>query len=345
MPRRSRLSDGRKQPPRPFNQTPIEPNPPHTVYIHTVRLIPTSIFVIAIASILGCDRFITPLCYGPTEPPAPIANLHSLTPRLISGALPDRRTFHHLASLNVRTIISVDGAPPDVDAANAHNIRTVHIPVGYDGITAEQATQIIAAVRDSPGPVFIHCHHGQHRGPTAAALCMIALNDWTAEQSLNWMRTTARTGSQYAGLYDTVARFTPPTEAQLDAIDTAALPARAEPNDTVQTMLAIDRNFDNLKKIRKANWQLADDLKNQSLFADTQLLRDHFDHLRRQNPNAPADYREALNRSIVICEQMTVHLNWISNGRGSPEHFSENLETAYTTLRRTCITCHRAHRN
>lgn len=276
----------------------------------------------------------------------PITNLNQLAPRLYSGAEPvGDRAFAHLASLNLRTLISVDGAPPDVEAAAQHDIRVVHIPVGYDGITNEQSAAILAAYRASPGPVFIHCHHGQHRGPTAAALCAITDSAWTNDQALSWMRNVAHTGQQYAGLYDTVARFIPPTDAELDAVDTAALPSRAEPSDTVQTMLAIDRRFDRLKQIRKAGWQLPDELQDQTLSADTQLLRDHFDHLLRQHPNAPEDFREALEKSIKLSEQMTMVFGWKTARDSNSDELNMDLATSFDSLRRTCIACHRTHRN
>ncbi len=40
----------------------------------------------------------------------------------------------------------------------------------HGGISRDQSLTIARAVQDLPGPVFIHCHHGKHRGPTAAVM-------------------------------------------------------------------------------------------------------------------------------------------------------------------------------
>ena len=57
-----------------------------------------------------------------------------------------------------------------------------------------------------PGPLFVHCHHGLHRGPTAAALICEGLRGWSPEQAEKWM-TVAGTATNYSGLYRTVREF------------------------------------------------------------------------------------------------------------------------------------------
>src|SRR5438094_677830 len=73
--------------------------------------------------------------------------------------------FHSLQQLGIKTIVSVDGARPEVDLARKYGLRYVHLPIGYDAVPREQALRIARAIRDLPGPVYIHCHHGRHRGP------------------------------------------------------------------------------------------------------------------------------------------------------------------------------------
>src|SRR5262245_29349048 len=90
-----------------------------------------------------------PVKIGRTE------NTFRLSPRRDSGGEPrGAETFAALQELGVRTIISVDGAAPDVEAARKLGIRYVHLPIGYDGIPREQAVRIIKAVRLMPGPVY-----------------------------------------------------------------------------------------------------------------------------------------------------------------------------------------------
>src|ERR1051326_9522581 len=56
-----------------------------------------------------------------------LRNVFRVGRRLYSGAAPaDEAGFRSLCALGVRTIISVDGATPDVAAARRHGLRYVH---------------------------------------------------------------------------------------------------------------------------------------------------------------------------------------------------------------------------
>src|SRR5947209_5366952 len=78
----------------------------------------------------------------------------------------------------------------------------------------------------APSPVFVHCHHGQHRGPAAAAVCEIAADGWNAPRARAWM-TLAGTDAAYSGLFRDVDLFQPPTAGELDQLTPEDLPERA----------------------------------------------------------------------------------------------------------------------
>lgn len=53
-------------------------------------------------------------------------------------------------------------------------LRYVHLPHGYDGVPADRTKELAKAVRELEGPIFIHCHHGKHRSPAAAAVACVS---------------------------------------------------------------------------------------------------------------------------------------------------------------------------
>lgn len=94
-----------------------------------------------------------------------------VTPHLLTGRTPPlEATYHQLASMGVRSVLSVDGHPTDVAAAEAANLTAVHIPIGYSSITADNLALLARASIDLPRPIYIHCHRGHIRGPAVAAL-------------------------------------------------------------------------------------------------------------------------------------------------------------------------------
>src|SRR5947209_1446199 len=88
---------------------------------------------------------------GPDAEPARVEapglnNVYRLTDQLFSGSSPEGdEGFRSLRKLGVKTVLSVDGAKPDVARAHAYGLRYVHLPVGYDGISREQALRIARA--------------------------------------------------------------------------------------------------------------------------------------------------------------------------------------------------------
>ena len=136
---------------------------------------------------------------------------------VISGSAPEGdRGFDSLEQLGIRTIISVDGAPPDAKAAAARGMRTVHIPIQYNGLTDLQRTTLVRAVRDLPKPIYLHCHHGKHRSAAACAIVAVSLGWLTTDEAAARMRV-AGTSDGYRGLWACVADASVMTSSAIDA--------------------------------------------------------------------------------------------------------------------------------
>jgi protein tyrosine phosphatase (PTP) superfamily phosphohydrolase (DUF442 family) len=164
--------------------------------------------------------------------PAELPGLHNVfrvDANLYSGSVPEGDVgFASLRALGIRTVITVDGARPDVERARRFGLRYVHLPFGYDGCPIPRALEIIRAVRDLPGPIYLHCHHGKHRSPAAAALVHIALDGASNAEAVAFMKR-AGTALEYVGLYGGAASFRRPTAAQIDGAPTQFPPVAAVP--------------------------------------------------------------------------------------------------------------------
>jgi protein tyrosine phosphatase (PTP) superfamily phosphohydrolase (DUF442 family) len=182
-------------------------------------------------------------------------NVFRITDRLYSGSAPEGDAgFQSLDQLGVKTVISVDGARPDVERAHSFGMRYVHLPFGYDGVPEDQALRLAKAVRDLPGPVYLHCHHGKHRGPAAAAVVHLCLDrQCPVETALAEMRR-AGTDPRYTGLYDAPRTLHRPTPEELDCLP-ADFPEVAEVPALAQVMVEVDGRWGNLKQARSAGWK------------------------------------------------------------------------------------------
>ena len=273
-----------------------------------------------------------------------VENAFRLSPRLYSGGEPrGEAAFTDLKALGVKTIVTVDGARPDVETARKLGIRTVHLPIGYDGVPREQAVRIVAAVTALPGPVFVHCHHGKHRGPAAVAICGIATEGWTKTQALAWMEQ-AGTSPDYPGLYNSVREFVPPSTEDLQRAS-ADLPERAEVADLVAVMVQVDARWDRLKAAQKAGFkasvgQPAIDPAHEAL-----QLAEHFREasrlaeVRAGGGDLARKMEAAAQRAAVLQEALRGH-----NGTPSADS-RKDLEAAFAAVAKSCTGCHARHRD
>src|SRR5438105_4959917 len=112
-----------------------------------------------------------------TFPPLPtpaLDNAHYVTDNVFAGAQPEGDAgFAALKRMGVKTIISVDGAKPDVERAHRFGLRYVHLPIGYDGVSPDEGRAIAKAIDEVEGPVYVHCHHGKHRSAAAVAVACV----------------------------------------------------------------------------------------------------------------------------------------------------------------------------
>ena len=268
-------------------------------------------------------------------------NVFRVSDRVFSGSGPEGEVgFQSLKSLGVRTVISVDGARPDVEVARRFGLRYVHLPVGYDGISRDRAWQLAKAARDLPGPVYIHCHHGKHRGPAATAVVLLCLDhDWSVERAEAWLKE-AGTDARYRGLIDLPRTLGRPSKAQLDSVS-ADFPETVAVSDLARLMVEIDARFDHLKLAQKAGWTAPPDHPDIDPPHEALLLAEHYLEASRMKTH-PDDLQKRLNRAAEEATQLEKHLRAIKT-RGRLN--GEAIRRAFDLVRVSCTDCHSRFRD
>ena len=266
-----------------------------------------------------------------------VENAYQLTSDIYSGSQPEGdAAFAALAGAGVRTVLSVDGARPEVEAARRHGLRYVHLPIGYDGVPDAVALRLARVMRELPGPVYVHCHHGKHRGPTAAALLCEWSAGWSPEQAVAWLRQ-AGTSSEYPGLYRSVERTS--AAASPSAPDAAPLPEVTPPTGLVETMVALDRRLDELQRCRQAGWRAPTDHPDLAPLAVATLAHELLGELGRtdETRSRPAGYRGLLARSEEAARDLHEALR-------EAAALNPRANTALEALAASCKACHREYR-
>lgn len=276
-----------------------------------------------------------------------IENLYRVSPRVYSGGEPEgEEAFRALAGLGVKTIITVDGGVPDVETARRFGLRYVHVPVGYDGIDEKEARTIVRAAATLPGPVYVHCHHGKHRGPTAASLCLIALEGWSVEAATAWMKE-AGTAADYAGLYGTIERYRAPDLGEL-AREEGPLPERVEPPGLVERMIEVDKTFDRLKAIQASGFKAPPNQPDLDPAHEALMLAEHYreaarlEESRERGDGLVEALARAEGNAVGLREELKRLTTASEDSRGS---VLPRLQAAYQVVASDCKGCHARHRD
>lgn len=262
-------------------------------------------------------------------------NAYRITDSVFSGAQPEgEAAFRELSALGVKTVISVDGAKPDVEAARRAGLRYVHLPIGYDGVPKERALELAKAIEELDGPVYVHCHHGQHRGPAAAVVACVVAGKMDTARALETMRTMG-TGAQYIGLWASAREAARADPATLRALrveyrETAPIPPLAE------AMVAVDGALERLQLSARAGWRTPADHPDLAPPHEALTLREIFVEIQRTDDfkARPEEFRRMMEATRASAERLEGLLR-----KGEP------ADPAFAALKQGCADCHRPYRN
>lgn len=275
--------------------------------------------------------------------PRDAAGLHNVVafgPAFWSGSVPEGDAgFATLRAWGVRTVISVDGAGPDVERATRFGIRYVHLPIGYNGFDEARKVQIVRAVRDLPGPIYVHCHHGKHRSAGAAGAVAASLGWLTATAAVERMRV-AGTAPGYTQLYACTADARPLAAAAIDGA-AADFPSVTRPRGMVEAMVAIDEANDRLRLVERAGWKTPEDHPDVVPSAEAGAVADHLRLLAGapEGRARPQGFLDLLRAGQAAAERLESGL--ASKPVGDHGRLAADLKA----LQASCKDCHSAYRD
>jgi len=255
-----------------------------------------------------------------------VENLRQVAPGILSGSQPEGvAAFRELSLRGVKVIISVDGAAPNVELAHQFGLRYVHVPIGYDRIEPQSRADLVEATKAAGGPVFLHCHHGKHRGPAAAAYCGMAVGTLTAPQALNVLKV-AGTKPDDTGLWDAVRNFEPPQLPAGPLVESAVVAP------LTSAMVRIDHHWAGIDQQVKAG-QVADwwEFTREAL-----LLSEEFRELPRMSASMDAGFNDRMETAIKVAEELH---------SAAEKQDLVLLRAAHLKVLKSCTDCHASYRD
>jgi len=286
----------------------------------------------------------------PEVPPGEYPGLHNvyaLSDSIVSGAEPQgREALEQLASMGVKTILSVDGKVPDAETAEALGMRYVHVPIQYKGIERDELLKIAKTFRELEGPFYVHCYHGKHRGPAAAAVGRVVLDGVPRDRAIAEMRQWCATSSKYEGLYAAVAAAQIPT-----ADETAAFDFDFESAHTFEGlragMILLARTWDRVKLVDENDWALDPEHPDVDPLQQATQLHQLFELIAAQEEMASwqDDFHAWMEQARAGSEELVRALSSCSQDEVPDAEWRAQARQAYALIGESCASCHSSYRN
>ncbi len=220
--------------------------------------------------------------------------------------------------------------------AKKHGMRYVHLPHSYDGVPEERAKELAKAVRDLPGPVYIHCHHGKHRSPAAAAVACVGAGLLPASDALKVLET-AGTSKSYRGLYQSAESARKLEDELLDELK-PDFPETVDVPPLADAMVALERTHDHVKQIAANDWKLLAKHPDIDPAHEVLLLREHYTELLRADDvsGQPAEFQKLMREgeaAAIALERAMAETDYTAAGK------------ALTAINQNCSSCHKVFRD
>ena len=274
-------------------------------------------------------------------------NVFQLSETIISGGEPQgAAALEQLSAWGVRTILSVDGKAPDAQTAASLGMRYVHVPIQYSGINADEVAKLAKTFRELEAPFYVHCFHGRHRGPAAAALGRIVLDGVPRGQAIAEMRQWCATSSKYEGLYADVATAPVPSAAATER-NPFAFDSEYRFEGLRAAMIPLPRHWDRVVDAAQRDWALDPD------HPDLVPAREAAEVLQILNACAELpetetyadDFRVWLEQAREGAAQLVTALSAEVSAAADERDWRVEAAVAVEQVKQSCTACHATYRN
>ncbi len=262
-----------------------------------------------------------------------------VTEKVSAGAHPDGdAAFKALSEMGVKTIISVDGAKPNVEAARKYGMRYVHLPVTYGNITPQQGKEIAKAINEMPGRIYLHCPQGINRSAAAVAMGCV-MNGSIKTDQVETLMATFGTTANYKGLLASAraARPVDPDELKQMKVEFVETQSVTEMADG---MVAIDHNWENLKRFQKSKWAPVPEHSELDYTHEAQQLREHFAAFGRLE--SAQSKSEDFQTKLLTAQEVT---QLLCDTLAAKPFDTQAADTAVNRVGLWCAMCHKFYRD
>jgi tyrosine-protein phosphatase SIW14 len=124
--------------------------------------------------------FVSPMAQLMANP----ENFHRVDDKVWRSGQPEKKDFPKLKKLGFKEILNLREWHDDARKAGNTALCLHRVPMDTGDLREKDLLQAVKILRDSPGPILVHCWHGSDRTGTVVALYRMVVNGWTRERAI-----------------------------------------------------------------------------------------------------------------------------------------------------------------
>lgn len=130
-----------------------------------------------------------------------LKNFYKLDDKVYRSAQPDKKGFKELATLGIRNVLSFRDYHSD---EGGFGLTLYRVRMDAGDIEVAKVVEALRILKNSNGPILIHCWHGSDRTGLVSAMYRILFQGWSKEKALDELM---HGGYGYHSLYKNIPEF------------------------------------------------------------------------------------------------------------------------------------------
>ena len=146
-----------------------------------------AILLLALSSISYADTRLRPEVWASPVIGSELNNFYRIDEHLYRSEQPGDEAFPQLAAFGITEALNLREFHSDDDEARKTQLTLHQLKLRTGKVTEDQLTEALRIIKNSKGPLLVHCWHGSDRTGTVVATYRIVEQGWSKQQALDEM--------------------------------------------------------------------------------------------------------------------------------------------------------------
>lgn len=131
-------------------------------------------------------------------------NWFQLDQRVYRASQPDRKGFQDAIQFGIKNVLNLRDNHSDDSETKGLKIKTYRMEMEADDIVEKDLVAALRIIKNSDGPILIHCWHGSDRTGLLCASYRMVFQDWTKEAATDEL---VNGGFGYHSIYKNITKW------------------------------------------------------------------------------------------------------------------------------------------